>query len=344
MQKLWGMVLGVALAGGGFAGHAMAQKAETFTNPIKDSGADPWVYQKDGWYYFLNTPGGNIKIWKTRDLTKLSELKPTIVWTPEPGKPWSRGIWAPELTRWGNMWVVYFCADPDNNNELHRVYAITNDAEDPTTGTWTFRGQVADKTNQWAIDADSFALNGQHYLLWSGWEEAHNGMQRIYIAHLSNPWTIDSPRTEISKPTFDWEKNNNNGHPNVLVNEGPEAIVHGDKVFVVYSASGCWTDDYALGAVYAEKSSNLLDPKSWKKIDHPLFTKDTENHTFGPGHNGFFKSPDGTDWIIYHANPESGQGCGGHRSTRIQPFTWNADGTPNFGRPVPPGQAIPKPQ
>ena len=54
-----------------------------------------------------------------------------------------------------------------------------------------------------------------------------------------------------------------------------------------------------------------------------------------PGHNGFFKSPDGTeDWIVYHATTNANGGCDLNRSTRAQKFTWNADGTPNFGVPV----------
>lgn len=320
---------------------ASAAAKDTFTNPIKDSGADPWVYQKDGWYYFMNTPGKNIQLWKTRDITDVRNAEHKVLWTPEEGKAWSHGIWAPEITRWGDEWVIYFCADAEKN-ESHRVYALTNPSPDPMEGTWTFRGQVADKTNHWAIDADGFEVKGQHYLLWSGWESDHNGQQWIYIAHMSNPWTIDSERTAISKPTYAWEKHSGNNP--VLVNEGPEALVHGDKVFVVFSASGCWTDDYELGAIEASTGADLLNAKSWTKIDHPLFVKDPAHGVYGPGHNGFFKSPDGTDWIVYHANPESGQGCGGHRSTRIQPFTWNADGTPNFGTPVPTGVEMPKPR
>jgi len=49
------------------------------------------------------------------------------------------------------------------------------------------------------------------------------------------------------------------------------------------------------------------------------------------------------DWIIFHANSEPKQGCGGHRSPRAQPFTWKADGTPDFGRPLPTGQPLPAP-
>jgi hypothetical protein len=60
------------------------------------------------------------------------------------------------------------------------------------------------------------------------------------------------------------------------------------------------------------------------------------SNAYGPGHNGFFKSPDGTeDWIIYHARNLPNGGDGNARNPRIQRFTWNTDGTPNFGEPVP---------
>ena len=132
--------------------------------------------------------------------------------------------------------------------------------------------------------------------------------------------------------------------PHVEVNEGPEILQHDGSIFLVYSGSACWTDYYELGVVRARSGANLLDAASWSKFDHPFFTQNREGGVFGPGHNGFFKSPDGTqDWIIYHANPQTGEGCGDNRSPRTQPFTWNADGSPNFGRPVAAGVTLPKP-
>ena len=38
--------------------------------------------------------------------------------------------------------------------------------------------------------------------------------------------------------------------------------------------------------------------------------------------------------MVYHANSSTSGGCDMNRSTRAQKFTWNADGTPNFGVPV----------
>lgn len=37
---------------------------------------------------------------------------------------------------------------------------------------------------------------------------------------------------------------------------------------------------------------------------------------------------------IYHANINPGQGCVDARNPRIQKFSLNTDGTPNFGEPV----------
>jgi GH43 family beta-xylosidase len=88
-------------------------------------------------------------------------------------------------------------------------------------------------------------------------------------------------------------------------------------------------------------NSDLMDAAAWKKSAQPVFKKSEANKVFAPGHNSFFKSPDGKeDWILYHANAEPDQGCGGHRSPRAQKFTWNADGTPSFGEPVKEGTPL----
>ena len=319
------------------------QDSGTFTNPLLQSGPDPWVVWWKGFYYYSNSSGKNLTLRKTADITGLRHAEKKVVWTPEPGHPWSNELWAPELHRWDNKWYIYFAADA-GDNASHRIYVVENDNDDPIEGTWKLKGKVGDSSDKWAIDATLFELSGNHYLVWSGWKGDSDGEQDLFIAHMSNPWTIDSPRTLISKPTYDWETHGDLPGRHVSVNEGPEALLHGDKLFIVFSASGCWTDFYALGALQANPGANLLDAGSWTKIDHPLLSTDSKAGVFGPGHNGFFKSPDGKqNWIIYHANPAPHQGCGNFRSPRIQPFTWSPDGTPNFGTPAPLDQPLKKP-
>jgi GH43 family beta-xylosidase len=314
---------------------------DVLQNPLLPVGPDPWVTYKDGFYYYTNTTAKNITLWKTANMADLAHAEKKVVWTPPPGKPYSKDLWAPEIHFLQGKWYVYFAADADKNKS-HRIWVLENPSADPLQGEWTLKGQLTDATNKWAIDASVFENRGSLYFIWSGWEGDSNGTQNIYIAKIKNPWTVESNRTLLSTPQYDWEKHGDldpmkspDDPPHVNVNEGPEILQHGEKIFLVYSADGCWTDFYELGMLTASADANLLDAKSWKKSDKPVFVGSFENSVYSPGHNSFFQTENGKrDWILYHANSGPHEGCADHRSPRAQPFTWNADGSPNFGTPA----------
>jgi GH43 family beta-xylosidase len=314
---------------------------DTFTNPLLPSGPDPWSIYKDGHYYYMHTMGNRLVLWKTDNLAKLPQAEQKTVWTPPPTGPYSKQIWAPEIHYLRGNWYIYFAAD-DGKNENHRLWVLENTSPDPMQGEWTLKGKLSDAGDHWAIDGSVFEHQGQMYLVWSGWEGDRNGQQNIYISRMKDPWTMDGERVKIAAPTYDWERHGTindwqkkNEPPVVLVNEGPQVLVHGSKIHIVYSASGCWTDTYALGRMTASVNSDLLDPASWQKHPQPVFQQSAGNGVYGTGHNSFFKSPDGQeDWILYHANSEPGQGCGSRRSPRAQKFTWDTDDNPVFGLPV----------
>ena len=309
------------------------QNKRTFTNPILKSGADPYSTYKDGYYYYTNTLGNRLVLWKTKNLADLSSAEKKTIWMPPENTEYSHEIWAPEVHFVNGNWYVYFAAD-DGKNKTHRIYAIENSSEDPMEGDWIFKGKIAAPSDKWAIDANIFEYKDQLYMTWSGWEGNDNGRQNIFIAKMKDPYTIDGKRVEISSPTYDWERNWKGG-PEVYVNEGPQFLSHNGKIFIVYSASGCWTDFYTLGLLKFDGSDNLLNASAWKKNPEPVFKSAPENGVYAPGHNSFFKSPDGTeDWILYHANSNPGDGCGPKRSPRMQKISWNNDGTPDLGTPV----------
>jgi GH43 family beta-xylosidase len=320
---------------------------ETFTNPLLPSGADPWTVYRDSYYYYTQTFGNRIVLWKTKTIANLKTAPQKTVYTPPSGTLYSRQIWAPELHYISNRWYLYFAAD-SGRNEDHRIWVLENWSKDPMSGTWTLKGKLADSSGKWAIDASVFQHKKSWYVVWSGWEGDTNGQQDIYIAKLKNPWTIEGRRVRLSSPQYGWERhgdlNDPNNPPHVAVNEGPQFLTHKNKVFLVYSASGCWTDNYSLGLLSAGENSNLLDSLSWTKNPEPVFSGSVENGVYAPGHNSFFKSPDGTeDWILYHANSAPAQGCGRNRSPRAQRFSWDSNGMPFFGQPVKEGQWIPVP-
>lgn len=324
---------------------------QTFTNPLLPAGADPWSIHKNGWYYYTHTTGRDLTLWKTRTLADLATADRKTVWTPPEGTMYSKEIWAPELHFLNEKWYLYFAAD-DGRNRNHRLYVLENPSPDPLEGTWTMKGKLATPDDRWAIDGSVFTHKGKLYLVWSGWEGDENGRQDIFLARLKNPWTTQGPRVRISTPEHPWEKVGDiprpgpDDQPHVDVNEGPQALTQRNRVFIVYSASGCWTEHYALGMIYADAGSDLMKLKSWRKHPDPVFKAEGAKikGTHAAGHNSFFKSPDGKeDWILYHANSEPGQGCGRQRSPRAQPFRWTPTGFPDFGQPVSIGIPLPLP-
>ncbi len=314
------------------------QPQKTFTNPLLSSGPDPWVEFYNGMYYVTHSTGNNLKLYRTRHVSELASAESKVVWTPPDSGMNSREIWAPEIHRVNDKWYFYYAADDGNNNN-HRMWVLENSSDDPFEGEWIDKGKLNLPGDKWAIDGTIFEHNSSLYFMWSGWEGDVNVRQDIYIARMINPWTADKERVLLSKPELDWEiKGASNDLP--TVNEGPQILKHDNKIFIIYSASGCWTDDYSLGMLEAHTNAVLLEPSSWTKSQTPVFSKNPDAKAFGPGHNGFFKSPDGTeDWIIYHANPEAGQGCNKFRSPRMQKVTWT-EGRPDFGKPVGLGEVL----
>ncbi|QHV93791.1 glycoside hydrolase family 43 protein [Spirosoma endbachense] len=302
-----------------------------FQNPLLTSGPDPWVIYQDGYYYVMHTTGGDLRLYKTKKMSLLGQSQTSVVWSPPATGPVTRDIWAPELHRVNNRWYIYYAAVVAPST-THRMWVLENEATDPMTGTWILKGQVQLPDNRWAIDGTLLQLNGKLYYAWSGWEnEIRNNIQHIYLCTMKNPWTADSPRLRVSTPEYDWEKQ---GMPSV--NEGPEFLTHDNKVFLVYSASHCSTDSYALGMLAADASADLMNLASWQKSDQPVFGPNAADGAYGVGHNSFFITPDNQEnWILYHANPQPGQGCSNNRSPRMQRFTWRTNGYPDFGKPVP---------
>ncbi|MEZ4700425.1 MAG: glycoside hydrolase family 43 protein [Rhodothermales bacterium] len=344
MKKLRHILpLVLAMTAAACGGPAGPDPGTAFVNPLLPAGADPWVIHRDGFYYYMHTTGRNLTLRKTRKMSELAQADPVVVWSPPETGPYSHGIWAPELHHLDGAWYIYFAADA-GQNASHRLWVLENRSPDPTTGEWTMKGKLADPADRWAIDGTVFEHAGRRYLAWSGWEGETNGVQHLYLAPMADPWTLAGPRVRISTPTLPWETvgdipNPGDGPAHVDVNEGPQFLRRGDRVFIVYSASGCWTDAYTLGLLSADAGSDLLDPASWTKHPEPVFASAPGAHA--AGHNSFFTSPDGSeDWILYHANPEPGQGCGGRRSPRMQRFDWDADGLPRLGAALTPGDTL----
>lgn len=101
---------------------------------------------------------------------------------------------------------------------------------------------------------------------------------------MANPFKLCSEKVLISTPEYDWEKSGGDGINLPYVNEGPAILENNSNVYLIYSASGCWCEDYCLGLLKLV-GNNPLSKKSWQKYNKPIFSSSKE--IIGPGHCSF---------------------------------------------------------
>lgn len=311
--------------------------AMTFTNPLKVDGADPWIGYHDGYYHLTSTTAVNIQMRRAKTLEGLKTAEDQIIWTDEtPGR--SRDIWATEFHRLddgtGTMrWYGYYTAAHFAVEPTHRMFVIESEGDDPM-GPYHFKAQL--KTDaadeQFAIDGGAFrAGDGSLYFVWCGRPSPYG--QGLYLQKMSDPWTLEGERVALDADGFGCEH----------IREGPVALRRNGRIFLVYSMCGADTPDYRLGMLVADENADLLDPASWTQHPEVVLSRNDDAKAYGPGHNFFFQSPDGTeDWIVFHVKTTTYRTFD-DRVTFAQPFTWNADGTPNFGTPLAVGTPIKEP-
>lgn len=318
----------------------MSENNTKYNNPIVMERADPWVYKHtDGYYYFTGSVPGyqSIEVRRAKKLNDLEESSETLlVWhAPETGLM-SELIWAPEIHFINNKWYIYFAASNDgtirNRNNHHRMFVIENSHENPMNTDWVEKGQIVTQFESFSLDATTFTHNDELYYVWAQQDPRIPGNSNLYLSKMENPWTLKGKQLLLSVPEFDWEK------IGFFVNEGAAVIKRNGKIIITYSGSAT-DENYAMGLLWAEDTSDLLDGYSWHKLEEPVFVSSEANKQYGPGHNSFTVSEDGKeDVLVYHARPEKNKEGdpldNPNRHAIAQTFTWSENGLPIFGEPV----------
>jgi GH43 family beta-xylosidase len=256
-------------------------RSRTFTNPI-GAGADPWVTYWQGNYYYSHADDAidstSIYVHRSRTLQGIVQAPAVKVWQSPPGTPYSTQVWAPELHMLDGTWYIYFTGSSGDWFD-HRMYVLEAAGPNPQ-GAYTFKGKIAAATDHHAIDGSVLHYGGQRYFIWSGWDTpTSSDEQRVYIAKMSNPWTIDGDRVEISRPTYSWEMVGTS-----RVNEGPTALLKGDTLHVIVSVNNYWMSEYALAQVTLT-GNDPMNAASWTKKPTPVFAQG--NGVSGVGHASF---------------------------------------------------------
>jgi len=275
---------------------------------------------------------------KSKTIEGLKNVEEITIWDEKDSSNSFRFIWAPEMHNIDGTWYVLYAGSGQANNVWDiDCRALRCVGRDPYNDTWeevgkfkSLKGDMNNPFNGFSLDMTYFERNGKHFVIWA----QKNDTSNLYMAeiHPERPWELKSHSIKLSSPTYDWER------ILIPVNEGPSVIKHGDKIFIVYSASSTGPE-YCIGMLYADINADLMDLSSWTKSEKPLLTSEDLTGEYGPGHNSFTVDENGNDIFVYHSrSPECFEGkcpwsseyslydpC---RSAKVRPVIWTEDGFP----------------
>ncbi|MBE6723947.1 MAG: hypothetical protein E7576_01925 [Ruminococcaceae bacterium] len=317
---------------------------KSFRNPISPYDApDPFLTWDPvtGYYYALFTRGSVLELFRSRHAASICTGGDSrVIYTPNGPRDGIWGeLWAPEMHRGSNgRWYIYTSGRMRQEPGEKRLFIMEAETDDPM-GPWRFKGKPS--PDVFSIDPTVWtAPDGKQYLCCSRVDRG----QVLDIVELENPWTFGTRRAMIARAEYDWEL----VPPytgNAAINEGAFFVDTPERLFIVYSGNGCWSDRYCLGALEYTGGDRcdpdrLCDPANWRKHGKPLF--EMGNGVFGPGHASFFRSPDGTElWCAYHGMKEHNETVTpAPRYFNIQKVSFDETGFPVLGEPAGPGRDL----
>lgn len=300
-------------------------RAQVAINPILNH-ADPFITSQPvaGRYLLLATTGSNITLWSGPTVEKAATNAKTV-FTPRDGL---REVWSPTLWHMDGRWWIYFTGRMPGKE--HAIYVLESDTDD-ALGSYSFKGAL-DLHGRASIDPSLLTVAAVHYLMYV---TVDSGANEIHMVRLAGPMQPMGAESLLAKPGYPWEMGAGSTK-NYPVDEGPTALYHGGKTFVVFSASDTASPRYCLGLL-TFKGGDPLQAENWTKSPDPVFAAAPEHGIWGPGRGTFAVGRDGSNWLLYAAKSTDAPTAQG-RATRAQRFTWKADGTPDFGVPVRDGE------
>lgn len=271
----------------------------TFRNPISEFNySDPFItYDPVTGYYYSLATGNTLVIHRSKNIANIvNESESKIIYTPNGPKDGIWGdIWAPEMHRGiDGRWYIYTSGRIQEAPGTKRLFIMMALSNDPF-GEWEFKSIPT--PDIFSIDPTVYTSHdGVQYICYSR-VDPEDG-QVLEICQMDSPSScILSTRATIAKAELDWELVEPYvGRARIL--EGAFFLERNERLFLIYSANGCWSNHYVLG-VLEHTGGSLLDAGNWKKHSEPLLVYG--NGVYGPGHASFFYSPDGTEvWCAYH--------------------------------------------
>ncbi|MDD7610576.1 MAG: family 43 glycosylhydrolase [Spirochaetales bacterium] len=304
-----------------------------FAFPIASDRADPDVFKWKGKYYFIATNDADqnhtLFMRQADSIEEIANASESLILDSSTYKNIGGLLWAPEFHEINGKLFIFFAATPgeffweeshvmclkEGGNPMNR-----NDWSEPKRICRMDGSELCEAGKVITLDMTCFLWQDEYYVIWSQRQFVPVDLGAwLYIAKLdeNEPWKLKSEPVLLSKPEFGWANNH------TFVDEGPFALIRGDKLFVTFSSAAVDTS-YVVGLLQIEKGKNPLERENWKKTGYPLLTSRSIEGEFGTGHNAYVIDEDGLVWNTYHARP----GTQAPRSSGIRRVHFDVDGEP----------------
>jgi xylan 1,4-beta-xylosidase len=318
---------------------AAAQSSGTYTNPVMAGDyPDPSVIRVGQDYWAMVTTGGwapHFSILRSTDLVNWRVAGAVFKTRPL----WVKGdFWAPEIIEDKGRFFVFYTARRDDGPKKRGTLCVAVATAPAPTGPYTDQGalvcQISELKNVGSIDA-FFVRDeeGQPYLVWKadGNDAEPDQPTSIFAQRLSEDGTkLLGKRKEILRNTAPWEKH---------VTEGSFIIRRGGWFYHFYSGNACCGRgcDYALGVA---RSRKLLGP--WEKNPaNPILDDNAAWQC--PGHGSIVTTPQGRDFLLYHAYRKRGDAFSVGREALLDEVKWGENGWPTINEGRGPSGTAPAP-
>lgn len=268
-------------------------------NPLPiDKIGDPYVLFCRGKYYMYATshPKG-FYCWTSDDMEQWSS--PVLCYKATEKSFGNCMFWAPEVYEFGGKFYMYYTANWKifTQEQLRIGVAVASGPLGPFEDVYDQRPMF--DLGYGVLDANVLKDGKKNYLYYSIAGSNHivdgNKESQICVMELGNDYiSVKGTPRVILRPEQQWECRQPENHQ--FWNEGPFAIKHDGKYYLMYSANFYQTPYYGIGCAVADCP---LGPFKKYKNNPILQTSSTIS---GPGHNSVVKAGDGQYYCVYHAH------------------------------------------
>ena len=318
------LLLGVQIAGAPAVNVAAATAVGDdnvcyYHNPvITYNTPDPTIIKAGNTFYLFATESNReMPVWTSTNLVDW-RLQPSGAFAKRPTFVKKGGIWAPDVNKIGNCYVLYYAMSQWGGEWSCGIgVSVANRPEGPSID----KGKIFISSEigvQNCIDPFFISDNGHNYLFWGSFHG-------IYGTELSADGLQLKDKSNLMK---------------VAGNFMEAAYIHQhDGYYYLFGSNGtCCEGDKSTYRIVVGRSRNLMGPYL-DKHGRPLLNGHYEvvlhgnKHFVGPGHNAEIVTDDaGQDWLLYHSYVRHHSDEG--RQLLLDPINWE-NGWPSISHHSP---------